>query len=173
MASIIKANQLQDFGGNSIMTSDGAGNLTLNNAAMKNTPAWSAEGQGLTVANNTWTELVFTTENFDTDSAYSTSTGRFTVPTGRAGIYHFDYSFGISGNPDDGEKVNVRLYKNGSAISLSIATAYNSLDGQTSSVRGSYMLDLADGDYVSAYGNHNEGSSTSDATGSFLGNKLV
>ena len=28
MASIIKANQLQDFGGNSILTSDGAGNLT-------------------------------------------------------------------------------------------------------------------------------------------------
>jgi hypothetical protein len=26
MASIIKANQLQDFGGNSIITSDGAGN---------------------------------------------------------------------------------------------------------------------------------------------------
>ena len=28
MASIIKANQLQDFGGNSIIGSDGAGNLT-------------------------------------------------------------------------------------------------------------------------------------------------
>ena len=34
------------------------------------------------------------------------------------------------------------------------------------------MLDLADGDYVSAYGNHNEGSSTNDATGSFLGHKV-
>ena len=157
-----------------ITNSAGSGNITIGSGVtlQTGTPAWSAEGQGLTVANNTWTELVFTTENFDTDSAYSTSTGRFTVPTGRAGIYHFDYSFGISANPDDGEKVNVRLYKNGSAISLSIATAYNSIDGNTSQVRGSYMLDLADGDYVSAYGNHNEGSSTNDATGSFLGYKV-
>jgi hypothetical protein len=30
MASIIKANQLQDFGGNSILTSDGAGVVTPN-----------------------------------------------------------------------------------------------------------------------------------------------
>ena len=29
MASIIKANELQDFGGNSIITSDGAGTITL------------------------------------------------------------------------------------------------------------------------------------------------
>jgi hypothetical protein len=41
MASIIKANQLQDFGGNSIITSDGAGNVTVNAAAMKNTPAFN------------------------------------------------------------------------------------------------------------------------------------
>jgi len=34
MASIIKANQLQDFGGNSILTSDGAGVVTVNAAAM-------------------------------------------------------------------------------------------------------------------------------------------
>ena len=162
-----------------IETSSGSGTITIGQSGetiagqATNTPSWSAEGQGLTVANNTWTELVFTTENFDTDSAYSTSTGRFTVPTGRAGIYHFDYSFGISANPDDGEKVNVRLYKNGSAVSLSVSTSYVSANNQTSQVRGSYILDLAVGDYVSVYGNHNEGSSTNDATGSFLGNKLV
>jgi len=42
MASIIKANQLQDFGGNSILTSDGAGVVTVNSAQMKNTPAFEA-----------------------------------------------------------------------------------------------------------------------------------
>jgi hypothetical protein len=42
MASIIKANQLQDFGGNSIITSDGAGNVTVNAAAMKILQLFSA-----------------------------------------------------------------------------------------------------------------------------------
>ncbi len=162
-----------------ITTSSGSGTITLGQSGetiagqATNTPSWSAEAQGLTVANNTWTELVLTTENFDTDNAYSTSTGRFTVPTGKAGKYHFDYSFGISANPDDGEKVSVRLYKNGSNVALSVSTGYVSANGQTTSQRGSYILDLAVGDYVSAYGYHNEGASTSDATGSFLGNKLV
>ena len=42
MASIIKANQLQDFGGNSIITSDGAGNVTVNAAISgQNYPAFS------------------------------------------------------------------------------------------------------------------------------------
>ena len=162
-----------------IETSSGSGTITIGQSGetiagqATNTPSWSAEAQGLTVANSTWTELVLTTENFDTDSAYSTSTGRFTVPTGKAGKYHFDYSFGISGNPDDGEKVSVRLYKNGSGVALSVSTGYVSTANQTTSQRGSYVLDLAVGDYVSVYGWHNEGSSTNDATGSFLGNKLV
>ena len=137
-----------------------------------NSPAWSAEASGLTVANNTWTELVLGTENFDTNSAYNVSNGRFTVPAGEGGIYTFFYSFGMSGNPDDGEKVSVRLYKNGSAVSLSVSTGYVSAANQTTAQRGSYMLNLSAADYVSVYGYHNEGSSNSDGTGTFLGFKL-
>ena len=137
-----------------------------------NSPAWSAEATGLTVANATWTELVLGTENFDTNSAYNASNGRFTVPAGEGGIYTFFYSFGLSGNPDDGEKVSVRLYKNGSAVSLSVSTGYVSAANQTTAQRGSYMLNLSAADYVSVYGYHNEGSSNSDGTGTFLGFKL-
>ena len=157
-----------------ITNSQGSGNITIGSGVtlQNGTPAWSAEATGLTVSSSSWTELVLGTENFDTDSTYSTSTGRFTVPTGRAGIYHFDYSFGISANPDDGEKVSVRLYKNGSAVSLSVSTGYVSAANQTTAQRGSYMLDLADGDYVSVWGWHNEGASSSDGTGTFLGYKV-
>jgi hypothetical protein len=35
MAGILKVDKYQDFNGNDIMTSDGAGNITINNAAMK------------------------------------------------------------------------------------------------------------------------------------------
>jgi hypothetical protein len=40
MAGILKVDKYQDFNGNDIMTSDGAGNITINAAALKNTPAF-------------------------------------------------------------------------------------------------------------------------------------
>ena len=83
-----------------ITTSAGSGNITIGSGVTVNVnrPSFSAEGTGLTVANSTDTKVVGATENFDTDSAYSTSTGRFTVPTGQAGKY-FYYGSGISGKP--------------------------------------------------------------------------
>jgi len=157
-----------------ITTSSGSGNITIGSGVVVNVnrPSFSAEGTGLTVANSTWTELVGATENFDTDSAYSTSTGRFTVPTGQAGKYYFYYGSGISANPDDGEKVSVRLYKNGSGVSRSVVISYVSANNQTTEVGRSYLLDLAEGDYVSVYMNHTEGASTSDAVLSFGGCKI-
>jgi hypothetical protein len=41
MTSKLKVNILADGGDNAIMTSDGSGSLTLNNAALKNTPVLS------------------------------------------------------------------------------------------------------------------------------------
>ena len=80
MASIIKANQLQDFGGNSILTSDGAGTVTVNSAQMKNTPAFEAYlSSAQSVSDATSTKAQPNTELFDTDSAYdNSSTYRFT-----------------------------------------------------------------------------------------------
>ena len=88
MASIIKANQLQDFGGNSILTSDGAGTVTINSAQMKNTPAFHCTMSGSqTIANATTTILQYDTEVYDTDSAFNTSNYTFTAPS--AGKYFF------------------------------------------------------------------------------------
>ena len=88
MAGILKVDQYQDFNGNNIMTSDGAGNLTINNAALKNTPAFLANlSSTQSLSNNTDTTIIFDTEIIDTDNAYDTSTGLFTVPSGGAGKY--------------------------------------------------------------------------------------
>ena len=93
MASIIKANQLQDFGGNSILTSDGSGVVTPNASGIKNTPAFKAYlSSALSTSNTTATKIVFQTEIFDTDSAYNTSDGLFTVPSGEGGRYAFNFS---------------------------------------------------------------------------------
>ena len=90
MAGILKVDQYQDFNGNNIMTSDGSGNLTINNTALKNTPAFRAYvGSNQTVSDATDTKIALNTEVFDTDSAYDTSNYRFTVPTGEGGKYYF------------------------------------------------------------------------------------
>ena len=92
MASIIKANQLQDFGGNSILTSDGAGVVTPNASGIKNTPAFEAYlSSNQTISSGANTVVAFDTEVIDTNSAYNTSTYEFTVPTNQAGKY-FVYS---------------------------------------------------------------------------------
>jgi|TARA_R100001440_G_scaffold68634_2_gene90243 hypothetical protein len=81
MASIIKANQLQDFGGNSILTSDGSGVVTPNASGIKSTPAFEAYlGSDQTgISDATYTKVQFNTETFDTDSTYDNSTNyRFT-----------------------------------------------------------------------------------------------
>ena len=112
MASIIKANQLQDFGGNSIITSDGAGNLTTQKI---NYPAFEAHlssSQSLTDA--TTTKVQFNTEIFDTDNAYDNSTNyRFTPQV--AGKY-FVYA-DVDADPVATAglvSVSLFIYKNGS-----------------------------------------------------------
>ena len=89
MAGILKVDQYQDFNGNNIMTSDGAGNLTINNSALKMTPAFLAYLANQSISDATETTVVCDTEVYDTNSAYDTSTGKFTVPSGEAGKYTF------------------------------------------------------------------------------------
>ena len=117
MASIIKANELQDFGGNSIITSDGAGNVTVNAAAMKNTPAFSAYGTTpQSVSSGTFTKVVFDAEDYDTDNAYDNATNyRFTVPSGAAGKYWCYATVRADGTASTFNYMILSFYKNGSA----------------------------------------------------------
>ena len=117
MASIIKANELQDFGGNSILTSDGAGVVTPNASGIKNTPAFEAYlSSAQSVSDNTATKAQPNTELFDTDSAYdNSSTYRFTPQV--AGKYLIWGA--IAGYSDGSSYMNVTksmIYKNGSVV---------------------------------------------------------
>jgi len=120
MASIIKANQLQDFGGNSILTSDGAGNVTVNAQGLQNTPAFEAKlSSNQTISDNTDTKVTFDTEEFDTDSAYDNSSNyRFTPQV--AGKYLVYLSLGINA-AGDAQLQNIYAFikKNGSNIKIS------------------------------------------------------
>jgi hypothetical protein len=94
MGSIIKVNEYKDFNNNAIITSDGAGAITLSSgmqtAVGNNTPAFLATPSATqTIANTTFTKMTFDTEVLDTDSAYDASASTFTVPSGKGGVYIF------------------------------------------------------------------------------------
>jgi len=133
MASIIKANELQDFGGNSIITSDGAGNVTVNAAAMKNTPAFEARvSVDQSISHNTATKVQCGDETFDTDGYYDNVTNyRFTPLV--AGKYYF--YFGLKGfaggsDPDGVRFMIIKPYKNGSLV-----RDYDSVDTDPNELR--------------------------------------
>ena len=139
MASIIKANQLQDFGGNSILTSDGSGTITasaaLKTAVGNNTPAFLATPSATqTISNTTFTKMTFDTEVLDTDNAYDASASTFTVPSGKGGVYIFycnmrmplsdgeERTHMINVNGSDDLKSGVQFYPGNNAPFYSTAT---------------------------------------------------
>jgi len=90
MASIIRVDDIQDSGGNSIVSSDGSGTFT-NNLGVANTPYVVARPNGnQTISSSTWTTVSLGTEILDSDNAFSSNT--FTVPSGKAGKYLISYS---------------------------------------------------------------------------------
>ena len=87
MASIIKANQLQDFGGNSIIGSDGAGNLTTQKTNYPAFFAYLSANQDL--HNNVATKINVNTETFYTNNCYDNSTNYRFTPTVAGKYYLF------------------------------------------------------------------------------------
>jgi len=156
MASIIKANELQDFNGNAIITSDGSGNVTVNAAAMKMTPAFSAYiNSDQTLSDNTDTKGNYDTENYDTDSAYDTTNKRFTVPSGKEGKYSF-YARGRFFDPSDQSQYVIAIRKNNTEIakryiySGAVATKiFNSINYFSYDI--SCNVSLSAGDYVEVF----------------------
>ena len=173
MTSKLKVNILADGGDNAIMTSNGSGTLTLNNAALKNTPFFEARRSGAhSFSAGTTTKVPFNVASIDTDSAFDTTNNRFTVPSGKAGKYFF-YATVYQEVPSNDDRIWLHYYKNGS-------TQYRTgLWGKTSkcSALASVYFDLSVGDYVEVYTN-TEGSGTvnidpSDIYTRFFGMRII
>jgi hypothetical protein len=153
MAGIIKVNQYQDFNGNTILTSDGSGNLTtqeINYPSFKATASTDA-----TISNTTYTTITLDgAETWDTDNAFASNT--FTVPTGKGGKYLFNYGLTIK-NLGDGDISEIILAVNGTKDET---TRHRELTGVANSsiIRSSAMLNLSAGDTVVFQGYHNYGS---------------
>ena len=131
-----------------------------------NTPNFSASrsSNGNSLTANVVTLVVFDSEQFDTDSAYSTSTGKFIVPSGKAGKYFFTGSVTMASSFVYGIAF---LYKNGSEVSRGMA-----VQNDAGSVVVSAILDLAVADEIQLYAHS---SSTQNVTSSsyFQGFKII
>ena len=142
--------------------STNASQITLKSGATltnfpDNTPRWGAyigsDQTGLT--NNVITKGAFNTEHFDSDGAFDTSNYRFTVPSGKAGVYYvtgFVTFEGTSGA--HGRSMYSWIYKNGGGILrpgyFLTSQYFEGTQGNATSVTG--IFDLSAGDYLELYG---------------------
>ena len=139
-----------------------------------NTPAFQANAGSTdqSIAHNTWTKLTLGTEDFDSDSAFASS--KFTVPAGEGGKYMFGYGTALN-NLDDGEKLQIILYKNGSNDNSTQNRVIGSTNNQLYYVQGTQVLVLSASDYIELYMMHEEGGSqdTNSAHVFLYGYKLI
>jgi hypothetical protein len=120
-------------------------------------PAFHARlGSNQTVAHDTATTLAYGTEVFDTDSAYNTSTYKFTPQV--AGTYLFGASFIVQNA--DAKFASVYISKNGIAVAnhqFSSTESWGAVDYAAPHVSGLVAMN-GSSDWVAATIYHNYGS---------------
>ena len=140
---------------NMVLASDGS--ITFAKA-LDNTPAFSVRLSGDQAAdsNNTWYKVAFDTEDFDTDSAFASN--KFTVPAGKGGVYQLNTQVACT-NQSESAEMDLRVYKNGSAITTPQAMLdYSGGNGDfTNVVNHSHLYDLNAADYIEIYIWHGSG----------------
>ena len=139
--------------------SDGGALKRIDFAHMNNTPAFIARlSSDQNISNTTATKVTFDAEDIDTDGAFASN--KFTVPSGKGGMYHL-----IAGTRmpylDDNEKLEVYFYINGSAQSRGETIDFYGGGSNDDNVRftTSATFVLTETDYVEIYVRHNEGAS--------------
>lgn len=137
-----------------VLTSNGASALPTWQSASGATVISARASGTVTGGSGSAVIIVFPSVDWDTNSAYNSSTGRFTVPTGGAGYYHVNTYINASSG------ATIMIYKNGSSDS----NMCNSGGGVFS---GSGVVKVADGDIIDIRPNASIGASGSGCFLSF------
>ena len=138
-----------------------------------NTPAFEVrQTSGQSVSSGSFTKMTWNVENYDTNNAFASD--KFTVPSGQDGKYYFQVTTELSGI-DDGEFVNIMIYKNGSSAAGATARWYSPGTNLELRARTQVILNLAVGDYIEAklYQNSGDAQNASADESSFTGYKLI
>ena len=134
---------------------------------------FSAYAPSNNVSNDTDTKIIYQTESFDDASAYDTSNGRFTVPSGEGGKY-FLYAKIRHYNTTSMSREVIYFYKNGSVY----ARYGHKGNNIHNSIQISKVANLSAGDYIEIYYYQNSGSSnniaqfSSDSDQEFTGYRI-
>ena len=169
--SILKVNTIQDKGGNTLLSSDGAGTIS-SGGVITNTPLFYAYITGTqSLSNASETKVQLETELFDTDNCFDSSTNyRFTPNL--AGYYMLVGSLQIN-SPSDFDGWQVNIYKNGSEI------AHMNGRSEYYNVHKNQIIAYANGssDYFELYARQDSGVSLNINPGQirsyFFGYKLI
>ena len=170
MVSQLKVNEIVKQSGSSITI--GVDGDTVS-GPFTNTPAFAAKITGnQSISNDTDTKVAFDTVVWDTDSAFSTSNYRFTVPTGKGGKYYLQAHTQIPGI-DDTELGQIMIFINGSHDQL--ASVRNHAAGTNDIFRmiTAYTVSLSAGDYVEIYVYQNSGDAQNATNQYFTGHRLI
>ena len=149
--STILVNNIKDTGNNTLFTSDGSGNIS-SGGALTNTPAFFAYLNADQDSTSTsYTKIPFNATVIDTDSSFDTSTNyRYTIPSGKGGLYFFSHTILLRCNLNTYQWGNVAFYKNGSQITDSWMDPRSST-GHHFTVPQSIIMSMNAGDYMEIY----------------------
>ena len=156
--SKLETNTIDTVSGTTNLTigSTNSSTVTFENGAVTghNYPAFMATmgTSNQTVTNDTTTKVQLTNEVIDTDNAFDNSTNyRFTVPSGGAGKYLINGAVTLRSAASTISLVYAFLYKNGSAVNLSMAN-FNNNPVFITTQNFSVLIDLVVGDYIELFG---------------------
>jgi len=145
----------------------GTGGTSFSAAGLSNTSAFMARlSSNQSVSSGSFTKIVFNAEDFDTDSNFDTSNGRFTPTT--AGKYWCYTSLAVDA-VNSGNNIYSAIYFNGSHANGHSALGFCASNGgtTTSSIGATFTFN-GSSDYIEVYGLHNYGSSRN-----FIGNSTT
>ena len=157
-------------------------NATQTGFGGNNSPMWVATMSAQqTGGNNAMVKINYNTEVLDTDSAYDTSTYRFTVPSGKAGKYFISALTNIQSSGSNGARSQTNsIYVNGTSIVRSqyFMTSSNLFEADQDNICHCTLLhDLSVGDYVEVYAkrysDHSENMVAKTSWSRFMGYKLI
>jgi hypothetical protein len=146
-------------------------------AVADNTPSFGVKlSSNQSISDQSNTKISWDTEEWDTDSVFAS--GKFTVPSGKAGKYHFSGTVVVR-NIDDGEIASLRIHLNGSDSASGLNHYRFNYQGAATDTMTflpiSVVMNLAVGDYVELFLYHNEGSAQNVDAGysRWAGHKLA
>jgi hypothetical protein len=140
-----------------------------------NTPSFSVTLSGnQSLTGSTWSVAQFNTEDWDTNSAFDTSTYTFTVPSGEAGKYFFRFQAGI-GDIEDRNRILLAFRFNNSGETAVQGLHQSKSTGGNMYANTAIIKNMSVGDTIKALAYHDMGTAQNLFSGYsyFTGHKLI